>query len=163
MPKPVRRSPVAQLAEHPAVNRRVVGSSPTRGVRKAPQTLGFYLLHSAQSRIFYPIFQPRPVLLQVRVGMDGAEPHWVPVAPTPVGREPHCLARRAGSSCVTIWTPHCANGGMMRASRNPGGRGLALLSALAMAAALVLFAGGRVHRATACSRTRRSPSRATAT
>src|SRR5207249_5610841 len=25
------RSPVAQLAEHPAVNRRVVGSSPTRG------------------------------------------------------------------------------------------------------------------------------------
>ena len=26
-----RRSPVAQLAEHPAVNRRVVGSSPTRG------------------------------------------------------------------------------------------------------------------------------------
>ena len=26
------RSPVAQLAEHPAVNRRVVGSSPTRGV-----------------------------------------------------------------------------------------------------------------------------------
>ena len=24
-------SPVAQLAEHPAVNRRVVGSSPTRG------------------------------------------------------------------------------------------------------------------------------------
>ena len=34
-------SPVAQLAEHPAVNRRVVGSSPTRGVRKAPQTRGF--------------------------------------------------------------------------------------------------------------------------
>src|SRR6185436_15109590 len=29
------RSPVAQLAEHPAVNRRVVGSSPTRGVEKA--------------------------------------------------------------------------------------------------------------------------------
>ena len=28
------RSPVAQLAEHPAVNRRVVGSSPTRGVLK---------------------------------------------------------------------------------------------------------------------------------
>ena len=28
-----RRSPVAQLAEHPAVNRRVVGSSPTRGVQ----------------------------------------------------------------------------------------------------------------------------------
>ena len=27
------RSPVAQLAEHSAVNRRVVGSSPTRGVR----------------------------------------------------------------------------------------------------------------------------------
>ncbi len=27
------RSPVAQLAEHPAVNRRVVGSSPTRGAR----------------------------------------------------------------------------------------------------------------------------------
>src|SRR5207248_244772 len=26
-----RQSPVAQLAEHPAVNRRVVGSSPTRG------------------------------------------------------------------------------------------------------------------------------------
>ena len=37
----VWRSPVAQLAEHPAVNRRVVGSSPTRGVRKAPQTRGF--------------------------------------------------------------------------------------------------------------------------
>ena len=29
-------SPVAQLAEHPAVNRRVVGSSPTRGVKKGP-------------------------------------------------------------------------------------------------------------------------------
>ena len=29
-------SPVAQLAEHPAVNRRVVGSSPTRGVTKGP-------------------------------------------------------------------------------------------------------------------------------
>jgi hypothetical protein len=28
------RSPVAQLAEHPAVNRRVVGSSPTRGASK---------------------------------------------------------------------------------------------------------------------------------
>ena len=36
------RSPVAQLAEHPAVNRRVVGSSPTRGVKKAPQTRGFF-------------------------------------------------------------------------------------------------------------------------
>ena len=31
-------SPVAQLAEHPAVNRRVVGSSPTRGVRKFLQS-----------------------------------------------------------------------------------------------------------------------------
>ena len=31
MPPAERRSPVAQLAEHPAVNRRVVGSSPTRG------------------------------------------------------------------------------------------------------------------------------------
>ena len=30
------RSPVAQLAEHPAVNRRVVGSSPTRGVSERP-------------------------------------------------------------------------------------------------------------------------------
>ena len=30
-------SPVAQLAEHPAVNRRVVGSSPTRGARKPLQ------------------------------------------------------------------------------------------------------------------------------
>src|SRR5207249_6250260 len=30
------RSPVAQLAEHPAVNRRVVGSSPTRGASKEP-------------------------------------------------------------------------------------------------------------------------------
>ena len=29
--KSIGRSPVAQLAEHPAVNRRVVGSSPTRG------------------------------------------------------------------------------------------------------------------------------------
>jgi hypothetical protein len=29
------RSPVAQLAEHPAVNRRVVGSSPTRGASKS--------------------------------------------------------------------------------------------------------------------------------
>ena len=34
------RSPVAQLAEHPAVNRRVVGSSPTRGVGKAPANRG---------------------------------------------------------------------------------------------------------------------------
>ena len=39
-------SPVAQLAEHPAVNRRVVGSSPTRGVapllvmRKPHETVG---------------------------------------------------------------------------------------------------------------------------
>ena len=31
-PPAEHRSPVAQLAEHPAVNRRVVGSSPTRGV-----------------------------------------------------------------------------------------------------------------------------------
>src|SRR5687767_15606842 len=31
---PLPRSPVAQLAEHPAVNRRVVGSSPTRGAPK---------------------------------------------------------------------------------------------------------------------------------
>ena len=41
-----RLSPVAQLAEHPAVNRRVVGSSPTRGVsacldmRKPHETVG---------------------------------------------------------------------------------------------------------------------------
>ena len=35
------RSPVAQLAEHPAVNRRVVGSSPTRGVSQpAPDWQG---------------------------------------------------------------------------------------------------------------------------
>src|SRR3954464_5938284 len=42
MPKPVRRSPVAQLAEHPTVNRRVVGSSPTRGasVRFAQSSAG---------------------------------------------------------------------------------------------------------------------------
>src|SRR5436190_1976993 len=45
MPKPIRRSPVAQLAEHPAVNRRVVGSSPTRGVRKAPLLRGLARLH----------------------------------------------------------------------------------------------------------------------
>jgi hypothetical protein len=32
------RSPVAQLVEHPAVNRRVVGSSPTRGVRLSRST-----------------------------------------------------------------------------------------------------------------------------
>jgi hypothetical protein len=32
------RSPVAQLAEHPAVNRRVVGSSPTRGASNVLQT-----------------------------------------------------------------------------------------------------------------------------
>src|SRR5688572_17066672 len=38
MRPPLPRSPVAQLAEHPAVNRRVVGSSPTRGVSKAPET-----------------------------------------------------------------------------------------------------------------------------
>src|SRR5207245_3280981 len=31
--RPPERSPVAQLAEHSAVNRRVVGSSPTRGAR----------------------------------------------------------------------------------------------------------------------------------
>ena len=31
-----KRSPVAQLAEHSAVNRRVVGSSPTGGAKKAP-------------------------------------------------------------------------------------------------------------------------------
>src|SRR5262249_54310850 len=36
-------SPVAQLVEHPAVNRRVTGSSPVRGVRKAPQMRGFLL------------------------------------------------------------------------------------------------------------------------
>ena len=36
-----RRSPVAQLAEHPAVNRRVVGSSPTRGATKALLARGF--------------------------------------------------------------------------------------------------------------------------
>ena len=35
------RSPVAQLAEHPAVNRRVVGSSPTRGAAESPRKRGF--------------------------------------------------------------------------------------------------------------------------
>ena len=33
------RSPVAQLAEHPAVNRRVVGSSPTRGAPTENMTI----------------------------------------------------------------------------------------------------------------------------
>src|SRR4051794_19352698 len=37
------QSPVAQLAEHPAVNRRVVGSSPTRGV-KSPANAGFFIV-----------------------------------------------------------------------------------------------------------------------
>src|SRR5258708_40253729 len=34
------RSPVAQLAEHPAVNRRVVGSSPTRGASLCASPVG---------------------------------------------------------------------------------------------------------------------------
>ena len=37
------RSPVAQLAEHPAVNRRVVGSSPTRGATESPAQAGFFV------------------------------------------------------------------------------------------------------------------------
>src|SRR6187399_95977 len=50
------RSPVAQLAEHPAVNRRVVGSSPTRGVRKGPQTRAFcFQKVSTLGRGFYQL------------------------------------------------------------------------------------------------------------
>src|SRR6266540_6733073 len=48
------RSPVAQLAEHPAVNRRVVGSSPTRGARNS--------LHSGLKREGRPIEAPFLVL-----------------------------------------------------------------------------------------------------
>jgi Actinobacteria/chloroflexi VLRF1 release factor len=42
MPRLLPRSPVAQLAEHPAVNRRVVGSSPTRGVNEKPRIDGAF-------------------------------------------------------------------------------------------------------------------------
>jgi hypothetical protein len=42
-----RPSPVAQLAEHSAVNRRVVGSSPTRGAIAARSRLLFVLLVAA--------------------------------------------------------------------------------------------------------------------
>ncbi len=41
-------SPVAQLAEHPAVNRRVVGSSPTRGV-SAPLAMRVSLTYAGQA------------------------------------------------------------------------------------------------------------------
>ena len=45
------RSPVAQLAEHPAVNRRVVGSSPTRGVKKSPANTGLFLFRKSQREV----------------------------------------------------------------------------------------------------------------
>ena len=44
-----RRSPVAQLAEHPAVNRRVVGSSPTRGARSASMCAVTQIRHALRS------------------------------------------------------------------------------------------------------------------
>ena len=43
------RSPVAQLAEHSAVNRRVVGSSPTGGASKRPDRR-----HVARQAVFFP-------------------------------------------------------------------------------------------------------------
>ena len=42
---PLERSPVAQLAERSAVNRNVVGSSPTRGATKTRAKAGFALVH----------------------------------------------------------------------------------------------------------------------
>ena len=51
------RSPVAQLAEHPAVNRRVVGSSPTRGVPKEPVNGAFrHLWAESPALDFCPTF-----------------------------------------------------------------------------------------------------------
>ena len=44
----------SSMVEHSAVNRVVVGSSPTRGVKKSPRTLmsaGFFLLHPKE--VFY--------------------------------------------------------------------------------------------------------------
>ena len=49
----VWRSPVAQLAEHPAVNRRVVGSSPTRGVEESPAPRQSLRLRQARGRGTY--------------------------------------------------------------------------------------------------------------
>ena len=50
MGRPFWRSPVAQLAEHPAVNRRVVGSSPTRGVEEAPAGISARFRGELQTR-----------------------------------------------------------------------------------------------------------------
>ena len=42
-------SSLAQSVEHAAVNRRVVGSSPTGGARRAPADAGAFFLHACQS------------------------------------------------------------------------------------------------------------------
>jgi hypothetical protein len=60
------RSPVAQLAEHPAVNRRVVGSSPTRGVKKPPLSRGFQCFGRRTCRKFLPIFYRDALLVAER-------------------------------------------------------------------------------------------------
>src|SRR5437667_163216 len=57
------RSPVAQLAEHPAVNRRVVGSSPTRGVggggtRGSPMNLRLRGRGFARPLLLWPMIHP---------------------------------------------------------------------------------------------------------
>ena len=52
-----RRSPVAQLVEHPAVNRRVSGSSPLRGVEKPRKRGAFLLLYHCDARLL-PAFLP---------------------------------------------------------------------------------------------------------
>jgi hypothetical protein len=64
-------SPVAQLAEHPAVNRRVVGSSPTWGVTKAPLRRGFLVFEVAESGDFLPNVLPRGI--RRTGGQGGAE------------------------------------------------------------------------------------------
>src|SRR5437868_397386 len=67
-----RRSPVAQLAEHPAVNRRVVGSSPTRGASKESANRLFLCLPAGpQYRNFCATFARQIVESDGYLGGDG--------------------------------------------------------------------------------------------
>jgi hypothetical protein len=63
MRRPLPRSPVAQLAEHPAVNRRVVGSSPTRGASQVLEIGTNWKGRPPMTPLSVPEFVPLSILV----------------------------------------------------------------------------------------------------